>query len=123
MDVLGLLLVTAEGHQYTFMEIDRSTCWAEAFPLKAVTAADCAGAFIAGWVSFFGPADSLLIGAYSFARQSLVILGLCSAPGEDSGISAAELVFDSPLQLPGQMLAATEQPSESFVRALNTSLP
>jgi hypothetical protein len=57
------------------------------------------------------------------SQLPLVMLGLCSAPREDSGISAAELVFGSPLQLPGQMLAATEPPAESFVRALNSSLP
>jgi hypothetical protein len=40
VDLVGLLPVTAEGHQYIFTAIDRSTRWAEAFPLKAVAAAD-----------------------------------------------------------------------------------
>jgi hypothetical protein len=57
------------------------------------------------------------------SQLPLVMLGLRSAPREDSGISAAELVFGSPLQLPGQMLAAAEPPAESFERALNSSLP
>ncbi len=35
-----------------------------------------------------------------------VLLGLRAAPREDSGISAAELVYGSPLSLPGQFLSA-----------------
>jgi cleavage and polyadenylation specificity factor subunit 1 len=175
VDLVGPLPATADGHQYIFTAIDRSTRWAEAFPLKAVAAADCADAFIAGWVSRFGVPSCLTsdrgvqfcsavwaammsrlgikhIMTTAYHPQSngvlerfhrrlkdalrakaaaadwssqlpLVMLGLRSAPREDSGISAAELVFGSPLQLPGQMLAAAEPPPESFVRALNSSLP
>jgi cleavage and polyadenylation specificity factor subunit 1 len=151
VDLVGPLPVTADGHQYIFTAIDRSTRWAEAFPLKAVAAADCADAFIAGWVSRFGVPSCLTsdrgvqfcsvvwaammnklgikhIMTTAYHPQSngvlerfhrrlkdalrakaaaaaaadwslqlpLVMLGLRSAPREDSGISAAELVFGSP---------------------------
>jgi hypothetical protein len=47
-----------------------------------------------------------------------VLLGLRAAPREDSGISAAELVYGCPLSLPGQFLSATEPPPDLFVRQL-----
>jgi transposase InsO family protein len=52
-----------------------------------------------------------------------VLLGLRTAPREDSGISAAELVFGCPLSLPGQFLSGSEQPPASFICHLNSSLP
>jgi hypothetical protein len=53
-DIVGPLPATSEGFQYFLTVIDRSTRWAEAMPLKTVGAADCAAAFVAGWVSRFG---------------------------------------------------------------------
>ncbi len=52
-----------------------------------------------------------------------VLLGLRAAPREDSGISAAELVYGCPLSLPGQFLSAAEPPPDSFVSQLRSSLP
>jgi hypothetical protein len=52
-----------------------------------------------------------------------VLLGLWSAPREDLGISSAELVFGTPLQLPGQFLSAAEAPPAEFVQQLNTGVP
>ncbi len=52
-----------------------------------------------------------------------VLLGLCAAPREDSGISAAELVYGCPLSLPGQFLSAAEPPPSSFIRQLQLSVP
>jgi hypothetical protein len=52
-----------------------------------------------------------------------VLLGLRAAPREDSGVSAAELVYGSPLSLPGQFLSAAEPPPSSFVRQLQSSVP
>jgi hypothetical protein len=52
-----------------------------------------------------------------------VLLGLRAAPREDSGISAAELVYGCPLSLPGQFLSAAEPPPGSFVSQLQSSLP
>jgi transposase InsO family protein len=52
-----------------------------------------------------------------------VLLGLRAAPREDSGVSAAELVYGSPLSLPGQFLTAAEPPPLSFVRQLQSTVP
>ncbi len=52
-----------------------------------------------------------------------VLLGLRAAPREDSGISAAELVYGCPLSLPGQFLSAAEPPPSSFVDQLRSFLP
>jgi Integrase zinc binding domain/Integrase core domain len=52
-----------------------------------------------------------------------VLLGLRSAPREDSGVSSAELVFGAPLQLPGQFLSAAEAPPAEFVQQLNAGVP
>ena len=52
-----------------------------------------------------------------------VMLGLRTAPREDSGISPAELMFGSPLALPGPILDSPEPPPESFLAALRSSTP
>jgi transposase InsO family protein len=52
-----------------------------------------------------------------------VMLGLRVAPREDSGVSAAELVYGCPLSLPGQFLSAAEPPPASFVQQLTSSVP
>ncbi len=52
-----------------------------------------------------------------------MLLGLRAAPREDSGISAAELVYGSPLSLLGQFLSAAEPRPSSFVRQLQSSVP
>jgi hypothetical protein len=44
-----------------------------------------------------------------------VFFGLRAAPKEDNGLSSAELVFDMPLTLPGQLLAVPETPVEEKV--------
>jgi transposase InsO family protein len=54
VDLVGPLPVSADGYAYLLTAIDRSTRWAKAIPLKATSAADCAEAFIDGWVSRFG---------------------------------------------------------------------
>jgi hypothetical protein len=41
-------------HTYLFTIIDRTSRWPEAIPLSSITAADCARALFAGWVSKFG---------------------------------------------------------------------
>jgi hypothetical protein len=48
-----------------------------------------------------------------------VMLGLRAAPREDSGVSAAELVYGAPLTLPGPLIAAPEQ----FVQQLRAGVP
>jgi hypothetical protein len=52
-----------------------------------------------------------------------VLLELRAAPREDSGVLAAELVYGSPLSLPGQFLSTAEPPPSSFVRQLQSSVP
>jgi len=55
-----------------------------------------------------------------------VMLGLRAAPKEDSGLSAAELMFGAPLALPGQLLGGGETELEtvsSWLRSHSTSLP
>jgi hypothetical protein len=42
------------------------------------------------------------------------MLGIRATPREDSGISAAELVYGTPLTLPGALIAAPERPPEFF---------
>jgi hypothetical protein len=51
------------------------------------------------------------------------MLGLRAAPHKKSGISAAELVYGAPLQLPGQLLSAAEPPPEDFVKQINSGVP
>ncbi len=58
-----------------------------------------------------------------FQHLPWVLLGLRAAPREDSGISAAELVYGCPLSLPGQFLSAAEPSPGSFVSQLQSSLP
>ena len=52
-----------------------------------------------------------------------VLLGLRSAPKEDSGISSAELVYLAPLTLPGQLAADLEAPLEPLIQRLRRQLP
>jgi transposase InsO family protein len=52
-----------------------------------------------------------------------VLLGLRAAPKEDTSTSSAELVFGSPLVLPGQLLTAAERPVSEFVRKLRDTSP
>jgi Integrase core domain len=54
VDLVGPLPPVADGSQYILTAVDRSTRWVEAFPLKAVAAADCAEALVNGWVARFG---------------------------------------------------------------------
>jgi transposase InsO family protein len=145
LDLVGPLPCTKEGFTHLLTAVDRSTRWAEALPLKATAAANCAEAFIAGWVARYGvPAvitsdrgvqftssfwaamtarlgikhklttafhpqangaverfhrqlkDALRVHLASddwFSHLPWVMLGLRAAPRENSGLSAAELVF------------------------------
>jgi len=50
-----------------------------------------------------------------------VLLGLRAAPKEDSNISSAELVFGTPLTLPGEFVEAVEPPAASFLSKMQSS--
>ena len=52
-----------------------------------------------------------------------VLLGLRAAPKEDCNLSSAELVFGSPLSLPGQLLTSPEPPVADFLRRLRNQPP
>ncbi len=53
VDLVGLL-PPSRCHTYLFTIIDRTSRWPEAILLASITAADCARALFAGWVSRFG---------------------------------------------------------------------
>jgi hypothetical protein len=57
------------------------------------------------------------------AASSVDPAGPASALWEDSGISAAEFVFSTLLQLPGQILTAVELPLTFIVEQLNSVIP
>jgi len=166
-DLVGPLPTSPEGFNYLMTIIDRSTRWLEAVPLSSTTAAACADALVAGWISRFGVPDNLTsdrgpqftsqlwsaltsrLGithhlttafhpqsngmverAHRQLKDSLkaraagtdwpshlpwILLGLRSAPKDDSGLSSAELLYGAPLSLPGQPPTADESPPSSFV--------
>jgi hypothetical protein len=47
-----------------------------------------------------------------------VLLGLRSAPKEDSGVSVAELVYGAALVLPVEFLSTAEPPATDFLKKL-----
>lgn len=53
VDLVGPL-PPSRGYSYLLTVVDRTTRWPEAFPLQGITAAECAQAFIAGWVARYG---------------------------------------------------------------------
>jgi hypothetical protein len=48
-------------------------------------------------------------------------MGLRATPTEDTGVSATEIVFSTPLVLPGQILDAEEPPPADFIAKLRQS--
>ena len=76
VDLVGPL-PPSRGHTYLFTIIDRTSRWPEAVPLASITAADCARALFAGWVSRFGvPATITSDRGAQFT--SALWAGLCS---------------------------------------------
>ena len=53
IDVVGPLVVS-EGQRYLLTAIDRASRYFDAFPMPVATSAQCATAFIRGWVRHFG---------------------------------------------------------------------
>ena len=51
-----------------------------------------------------------------------VLLGLRSAPKEDSAISSAEMVYGSPLTLPDQFLDAPNPPKQEFIQDIRDKI-
>jgi transposase InsO family protein len=54
VDLVGPLPLSTEGYAYLLTAVDRTSRWFEAVPLRSVTAADVAEAFVAAWVARFG---------------------------------------------------------------------
>jgi hypothetical protein len=52
-----------------------------------------------------------------------VLLNMNVAPREDTGKSAAEMVYGTTLTLPAQLAASEERPVEDILRALNSAEP
>ncbi len=76
VDLVGPL-PPSRGHTYLFTIIDQTSRWPEAIPLTSITAADCARALFAGWVSRFGvPATITSDRGAQFT--SALWAGLCS---------------------------------------------
>jgi hypothetical protein len=51
-----------------------------------------------------------------------VLLGLRTAPKEDTALSSAEMVYGCPLTLPGQFLEGKEPPTQPFVHGLQQAV-
>ena len=55
------------------------------------------------------------------AHLPWILLGLRAAPKEESNVSSAELVFGSPLTLPGEFVASEEPPAADFLCKMQAS--
>ena len=63
-----------------------------------------------------------LAGSDWFYHLHLVLLGLCNVPRDDSAVSAAEVLFGTPLALPGEFLNNPEVPSVEYLRHIQQIL-
>ena len=54
VDLVGPLPPSKEGYTHVLTVIDRSTRWPEVFPVRDLTAQECADTFTAGWVARYG---------------------------------------------------------------------
>jgi len=101
VDLVGPL-PRSGGYSYLFTIIDRTTRWPEAVPLASTTASDCS-------------LRARLASSSWILHLPWVLLGLRSAPREDSSTSAAGAVYGAELCLPGQFLQVPEPPSDEFL--------
>jgi IS30 family transposase len=59
VDIMGPLPSLAQGFNYIFTVIDRSSRWIKAVPIKNQEAATCADTLVAMWISRFGVPDTI----------------------------------------------------------------
>ena len=87
VDLVGPLPLS-RGCQFIFTMIDRTSRWAEAVPLAATTASDCARALLTTWVSRFGVPDALT--SDRGAQFTSAVWGdLCSLLGINRSLTTA----------------------------------
>ena len=63
-----------------------------------------------------------LAGAYWYHHLPWVLLGLHSALKEDYAVSSVEMVYGSPITLPGQFLDAPDPPNKEFIQNIKGEL-
>ena len=63
-----------------------------------------------------------LAGLDWFVHLPLVLIGLWSAPKEDTGFSISEAVFGSPLTIPGEFLDGAELPPFKFLQKIELTV-
>jgi Integrase core domain/Integrase zinc binding domain len=54
VDLVGLLPVAADGSSFILTAVDRTTRWAEAYPLQRTTTDNCLATLTAGWFCRYG---------------------------------------------------------------------
>ena len=173
VDLVGPLK-QVDGFTHIFTMVDRTTRWAEAVPVKDISAATCVKVLVNHWISRFGvpsvltsdlgtqftsatwveactkfgircqtttpyhPESNGMVERFHRrlkdalrARSAssdwpdqlpLILLGLRSAPAEESGVSSAELVFGSTPSLPSSFLDQRPEAGEMFFKGLQRIL-
>jgi len=81
VDIVGPLSTLAEGYQYLFTMVDRSTRWLEAVPLCSMDTATSVDALVGTWVAHFG-VPSTLTSDQGRQFTSAVWASMCRLLGE-----------------------------------------
>jgi hypothetical protein len=79
--LVGLLPTSSEGHVYLLTNIDRSTGWVEAVPLRNMEANTCTDFFIANWVANC-VVPATFIATPLLGMNFLTIIGLSIIPAK-----------------------------------------
>jgi hypothetical protein len=57
IDLVGPLSQLSSSNTYLMTVVDRSTCWAEAIPLRSTTASSCATTLVRGGIQICCPSE------------------------------------------------------------------